>query len=444
MTTFNELSDVNVFKNYKAGIKTALGRLKAGATGVNFVYFEKFKFDDKERPLVLIDHGAKVLSDIGKTHTALGKCKVDDDDRIVFEASTGKVHVDKAQRLFTEVGVPRAVADPDAPKSASAKPLEGEKLNMTYGWTEMRTWGAEAAALIEKFDGLVGLYKSIPEIKPEWTVLEKRYEAVKQDMAGMVKTNIVNTPKARTDHQKLVEAQIETVTRLIADIRKEAAKPVPKQPSTAPTATQKEPEKVASQPAKEEPKPATTTTQPASKPALTTKELQTRVAQTVPVKGKDNAEKYAARMERELRKEFADVSADQLKAIKLLAAKAWFTKAEEAEESAPAEAEEDTLVLTADQKRMIDEAMQAAKDVANGPAEMIDNDAQTALGDAITAAIGGNYPTHSRGGGHKGSFNKAKSVQQQLSNIGGILQPKVRDAINEHLAAQWGNCNGEP
>ena len=72
---------------------------------------------------------------------------------------------------------------------------------------------------------------------------------------------------------------------------------------------------------------------------------------------------------------------------------------------------------------------------------MLDNDAQMALGDALTAAIGGNYPTHSRGGGHKGSFNKDKSVQQQLSNIGAILHPKVRTAINEHLHARWSGYN---
>jgi len=446
MTTFNELSDVTDFKTYKATIKSALGKLRSGATGVIFVYIEKFKFDDKERPLVLIDHDPKLVPELGKKPTATGKCKVDDDDRFVFDASVGAVHVDKAQRLFTDVGVPRAVADPDAPKAASsAKPLEGETLNMKYGWTEMRTWGDEAAALIEKFDGLVGLYKSIPEIKPEWEALEKRHEAVKEAMADLVKTRIVNTPKARNDHQKLVEAQIETVRQLVADIRRQATAPVAKpKASTPPTATtaQKPAEKPAtgeasSPPPKEQPQ----TTQAPSKLALSAKEIQTRVAQTVPANAKDDATKYAARMERELKKEFADVSADHVKAIELLAKKTWFTKTEEPKASGKTEKADDSLTLTEEQKRDIDTAMQAAKDIANGPAEMLDNDAQVALGDAITAAVGGNYPTHSRGGGHKGSFTKAKSVQQQLSNIGAILQPKVRDAINEHLAAKWSGYN---
>jgi len=446
MTTFNELSDVTDFKTYKATLKSALGKLRSGATGVNFVYIEKFKFDDKERPLVLIDHDPKLVPGLGKKPTAIGKCKVDDDDRFVFDASTGAVHLDKAQRLFTDVGVPRAVADPDAPKSASsAKPLESETLNMKYGWTEMRTWGDEAAALIEKFDGLVGLYKSIPEIKSEWEALEKRHEAVKAAMAEMVKTRIVNTPKARNDHQKVVETEIETVRQLIADVRKQATAPVAKpKASTPPTATtaQKPAEKPAtgetsSQAPKEQPQAATTTTQAPSKPALSAKEIQTRVAQTVPANVKDDAAKYAARMERELKKEFADVSADHVKAIELLAKKTWFTKTEEPKTSGKTEKADDGLTLTDGQKEAINAAMQAAMDAANGPAEMLDNDAQVALGDGITAAVGGNYPTHSRGGGHKGSFTKAKSVQQQLSNIGGILQPKVRDAINEHLAARW-------
>jgi hypothetical protein len=78
MTTFNELSDVTDFKTYKATIKSALGKLRSGATGVNFVYIEKFKFDDKERPLVLIDHEPKLVPLLGKKATATGKCKVDD------------------------------------------------------------------------------------------------------------------------------------------------------------------------------------------------------------------------------------------------------------------------------------------------------------------------------------------------------------------------------
>ena len=449
MTTFNELADVTDFKHYKAAIKSALGKLRAGATGVNFVYIEKFAFGDKERPLVLIDHDAQLVPKLGKKATATGKCKVDDADRIEFNASVGTVNIDKAQRLFTDVGVPRAVADPDAPAPTGAKPLEGETLNMKYGWSEMRAWGDEAAALIEKFDGLVGLYKAIPEIRPEWKELDKRHEDVKEAMADMVRTRIVNTPKARNDHQLLVEAQIETVRQLIADIRKRATAPVTPPQSgkpgvTPPTGAQKQPEMVAAketppQTPKEQPKVTSAPTE-ATRPVLTAKEIQSRVSKTLPVKGKDDAVKYTARMERALKSEFAEVSASHLKAIELLADKTWFTKTEEPKSSGSTEKVE-RLTLTDTQTQAIDAAMQAATDAANGPTKMLDNDAQVALGDAITAAIGGNYPTHSRGGGHKGSFTKDKSIQQQLSNIGAILNPKVRDAINEHLATAWSSYN---
>ncbi|MCE9658101.1 MAG: hypothetical protein K8R60_06040 [Burkholderiales bacterium] len=449
MTTFNELTDVTDFKHYKAAIKSALGKLRAGSTGVNFVYIEKFGFSDKERPLVLIDHDPQLVSQLGKKPTATGKCKVDDADRIEFAANVGTVNIDKAQRLFTDVGVPRAVADPDAPAPTGAKLLEGETLNMKYGWSEMRTWGDEAAALIEKFDGLVGLYKSIPEVKPEWKDLDQRHDDVKEAMAEMVRTRIVNTPKARNDHQALVEKQIETVRQLIADIRKRATAPVAKPQAskpgtTPPTGTTKQPEtgptsQTTPQAPKEQPKVTPTQTE-VSKPVLTAKEIQSRVSQTLPVKGKDDAVKYTARMERVLKSEFAEVSASHLKAIELLADKTWFTKSEEPEATTKTEKVE-RMTLTDTQKRDIDTAMRTAVAAANGPAEMLDNKAQVALGDALTAAIGGNYPTHSRDGGHKGSFTKDKSIQQQLSNIGAILNAKVREAINEHFATAWPGYN---
>ena len=213
---------------------------------------------------------------------------------------------------------------------------------------------------------------------------------------------------------------------------------------TPPIGAQKQPEMVPAketppQTPKEQPKVTSTPTE-ATRPVLTAKEIQSRVSKTLPVKGKDDAVKYTARMERALKSEFAEVNASHLKAIELLADKTWFTKTEEPESSGSIEKVE-RLTLTDTQKLAIDAAMQAATDAATGPAEMLDNDAQVALGDAITGAIGGNYPTHSRGGGHKGSFTKDKSIQQQLSNIGAILNPKVRDAINEHLATAWSSYN---
>lgn len=196
-----------------------------------------------------------------------------------------------------------------------------------------------------------------------------------------------------------------------------------------------EPAKVeASRPVTETPKP---TPKAATKPALTTDEIKARVRDTRPLGGgKDDAEKYAARMKRVLEAEFSGVTDDHVKAVELLAGKLYFEKAKEAAptSSGPAKAKP---TLTPTQATAIDAAMRAAKAAANGPAEMIDNDAQVAMGDAIASAVGGKYPTHSRGGGHKGSFNKDKSIQQQLSNIAAILTADMRSAINDHLSANW-------
>ncbi|GEM_PF-4792180 len=437
MPTFTEVTQVTDFKTYKAGLKTALARLRPGA-GLNFVYLDKFKFADKERSLVLVDHDPALATKLGKSPTASGKCKVDEDDRFVFAASKGTVNFDKIQHLFTELGVPRAVANPeDKPASGGREPVV-EQLNMKYGWTEIRTWGDEAAELIEKFDGLVGLYKGIPEIEPGWTALHERYDEVKAAMAALVKSRIDNSPKARGDHQRLVEDQIEVVRTLIADIRKQALAA-----SRPQAVTRSEPPKQTVTTAQQ---PATTTETPKQvpkavvKPPLTADEIKQRVRSTRPVGGKDDAAKYAARMRRVLEAEFSGVTDDHIKAVELLAEKAYFATAEETEDVTSTSTGV-APTLSATQKLAVDRAMQAAKDAANGPAEMLDNDAQVALGDAITAAVGGNYPTHSRGGGHKGSFTKDKSIQQQLSNIGKILNKATREAINAHLDTSWNGYN---
>ena len=54
-------------------------------------------------------------------------------------------------------------------------------------------------------------------------------------------------------------------------------------------------------------------------------------------------------------------------------------------------------------------------------------------------AIGGSNPTHSRSGGHRGSFNKDVTIQQALSNIGKILQAKTKASINLHFSTAWPN-----
>ena len=126
----------------------------------------RFEFDDKARPLLLVDFSDSLTKSLGSTISE-GKCRLDEHDRITFDATKGEVDVDKVARLLSSIGISRAVARPDEPAPGeSAKPT-ADKLDMTYGWREIRTWGDDAAKLVEKFDGLLGLYKGLPEIKPE-------------------------------------------------------------------------------------------------------------------------------------------------------------------------------------------------------------------------------------------------------------------------------------
>lgn len=183
---------------------------------------------------------------------------------------------------------------------------------------------------------------------------------------------------------------------------------------------------------KPEPKPEP---KPAAKPALTAEDIKSRVRGTPSLGARDDIDKYVARLKRVLEADFSGVTDDHLKAVKLLAAKLYFESAKDTAPAKPASTAKATPTLTTEQADAVDAAMREAQRVANG--EMLDNDAQVALGDALTAVFGGKYPTHSRGGGHKGSFNQDKTIQQQLSNIAKILQKQHCDALNEHFGKQW-------
>jgi hypothetical protein len=170
------------------------------------------------------------------------------------------------------------------------------------------------------------------------------------------------------------------------------------------------------------------------KPMLAAGDITPRVKST-PVQpgGKDDAVKYTARMKRTLEAEFDGVTEAHLKAVTMLAEALHFPKVKAvvaAVEEKPAKP-----TLTAAQVLAVDAALTQAQKVANG--ENLDIDQQVALGDAITSAFGGKYPTHSRGGGHKGSFNSSKTIQQQLSNIADKLTADASLALDDHLTAKW-------
>ena len=435
MPTFETPADVKDFKNYKTGTKAALGKL-SGSTAVKYLYFHKFKFNDKERPLLLVDFDDSLTKALGSTISE-GKCKLDDHDRITFDAKKGEVDVDKVAGLLADLGVSRAVARKDEPApSASAKPV-AEKLNMRYGWTEIRTWGDDAAELVERFDGLLGIYKGLPEIKPEAKELHARLEAIKTRMGDLAKTRIYNNDEERGNALKTVNALRKDVEALNADARK----PPPKETAKAetkpavvadkgpPTTTKQEPPQDAS---KTPPKSQATTK--AEKPDLTAEAIKSIVRGTPSLGEKDTADKYVARLKRTLPDEYGGITDKHYEAIKGLAEATYFKKAKEEEK--PVAKKEGPTPLTAEQARAIDAAMQRAVEDARGNGTL-DNDAQVRLGDGITHAIGGTNPTHSRGGGHRGSFTKAVTIQQALSNIGKILQEKTQASINLHFATAW-------
>lgn len=156
-----------------------------------------------------------------------------------------------------------------------------------------------------------------------------------------------------------------------------------------------------------------------------------------PPRPKEALEKYVGRVAVELSKDYKDVTAEPLKLLKELAQATYFKEAEPEPTKPSATPAKQQPTLTTDQAAAVDAAMRAAQNAANGPAEMLDNDAQVELGDAITAVFGGKYPTHSRGGGHKGSFNKDKSIQQQLSNIAAVLNKDQKAMLNDHFGKHW-------
>ena len=64
---FKTKDEIDSFSKYKSGIKTDLARINA--TPMKFHYYEKFRFDEKVGPLLLIgDVPSKMLEDIGRAH----------------------------------------------------------------------------------------------------------------------------------------------------------------------------------------------------------------------------------------------------------------------------------------------------------------------------------------------------------------------------------------
>ena len=193
-------------------------------------------------------------------------------------------------------------------------------------------------------------------------------------------------------------------------------------------------EKIQSPPVQQKPTTPPPKKDPPTKPVITPVEIKETIRKTLSLGSKDTLEKYIGRLERNLAKQYAPLSEDQTTALKALAFNTYF-KEEKPTTPTTTPTIVDVPTLNENEKTAILAAMNTAINGANGI--LLDNDQQSDLGDAIAHAVGGRYPTHSRKGGHKGSFNKDKTIQQQLSNIGKILSGDKKWAINLFLGVEF-------
>ena len=130
MALFDKAELLGDEKETKARLKNALAN-KVNAKGTKFLYYEKFKLGSKEVPLVLVDHAPDMQSQVkakfNKVPSALGQCRVNDSEELVFESDAGHVKLDGLKSFLSSIGVARKVcvsADP-APADAKPKTLDG-------------------------------------------------------------------------------------------------------------------------------------------------------------------------------------------------------------------------------------------------------------------------------------------------------------------------------
>jgi hypothetical protein len=332
MATFDSIDDVKVFKTYRVKLKTIVGKIKAESR-LAFAYVDKFKFDDnKERALILIDHDPDLNAKLGKTPVK-GKCKLDEAEKVVFDAP-GTIHHDKVVKLFAEAGISRAVANPADGQDKPTLEPQVTTLPMKAGWSEMTAWGPDAQDLIDGFDGLVGVYRGLPEVKPQWTELSSQMEAIKLEMAEMVKSKVENDKSVREAKLLEVKALTKKVRHLAEAIRAQALKD--KQPPPKPSATTPKtpPQSETVTP------PVTKPTTPdapkvVTKPEISASDVKDYVRSNLMLGAKDTIEKYAGRAERALNLTFSNVTANHLVAVKLLAQKTYFPSEEPAKTETP-------------------------------------------------------------------------------------------------------------
>ncbi|HMC15989.1 MAG TPA: hypothetical protein VKI18_10180 [Albitalea sp.] len=136
MAQFDSADLLEDEKKTKERLKTALAKVNAG--GTKFIYYDKFKLGTKEVPLVLVDLAAdmqaQVKAKFGKVPTGLGRCHLDEADKLVFDFATGSVKLDRLKTFLSSIGVARELSDGEAaPVPTKPKTVDGPVTKTSEG-----------------------------------------------------------------------------------------------------------------------------------------------------------------------------------------------------------------------------------------------------------------------------------------------------------------------
>jgi len=140
MPTFTKLDQLTNHPAYKSLLKSALSRVKDAP--VRFTYFDKFKFGDKTLPLVLVDADAALVNEVKKktNATAVGKCRLNEQDQLVFEPESGRLNRSALKKYLSSfsgvktVWVPAAEQETDEKEEEPQAPqTPSERVNQAGG-----------------------------------------------------------------------------------------------------------------------------------------------------------------------------------------------------------------------------------------------------------------------------------------------------------------------
>jgi hypothetical protein len=159
---FKTKDEIDSFSKYKSGIKTDLARINA--TPMKFHYYEKFRFDEKVGPLLLIgDVPSKMLEDINKVTKGQvkGRCHLENDNIQFDKAGGAEMKYDTVKKLVKEVGLAKDVRLGAAPEEENK--LAGKELGDKFqGEDKKLGWRTEDPAR-KDLDTTTTKYERTPE-----------------------------------------------------------------------------------------------------------------------------------------------------------------------------------------------------------------------------------------------------------------------------------------